>query len=312
MIPAEQVTVRGVAGEVPGATTQLLQRHLVVCTLLCLVSAIFAWDSVRLILNLIPDSDTYTHIPLIPLVSIFLICSERRSIFSDIEYSWPTGITLMAPGAVAIGTAKLNIFHLGPSNQLCLVLFGLVLMWIGAFGFSWGTRAFRAARFPLVFLLFMVPIPEPLLSKSILLLQEGSAKATAVVFGLYGIPFLQDGLVFSLPGIAIRVAEECSGIRSTLALLIMTVLASRIFLKTTWKQVLVCLLVVPLSIAKNGLRIATLSALAVYVNPEYLTGSIHHQFGGMLFFAAAFIPIALLFVLLQKTESPKQTLARRV
>lgn len=62
---------------------------------------------------------------------------------------------------------------------------------------------------------------------------------------------VQEGLVFSLPGVAIRVAEECSGIRSTLALLIMTVLASHMFLKATWKQVFVCLLAVPLSVAKK-------------------------------------------------------------
>jgi exosortase len=184
---------------------------------------------------------------------------------------------------------------------------GLVLMWIGAFALSWGGRALRAGRFPLLFLLFMVPIPEPLLSKSILLLQEGSAKATAGIFYLYGVPFLQNDLVFSLPGIAIRVAEECSGIRSTLALLIMTVVASHMFLKTTWKQVLVCLLVVPLSIMKNGLRIATLSTLASYVDPQFITGPIHHEFGGMVFFAAAFVPLALLFVFLKRTENRRQS-----
>jgi exosortase/archaeosortase family protein len=80
------------------------------------------------------------------------------------------------------------------------------------------------------------------------------------------------------------------------------VLASHLFLKTTWKQALVCLLVIPLSILKNGLRIATLSALAVYVDGSFLTGPIHHKFGGMLFFGAAFIPLVLVFRLLQRTE----------
>ena len=202
------------------------------------------------LLKLVFDNDTYTHIPLIPSVSLFLIYSSRRSIFSEIAYSWRSGIFLMVPGASAIILARLNAFGLAPSNQLCLLMVGIVLMWIGAFGLSWGTHALRSARFPLLFLLFMIPIPEPFLSKAILLLQEGSARATAVIFGVYGIPFLQDDLVFSLPGIAIRVAEECSGIRSTLALLIMTVLAGHFFLRTTWKQVLVCLLVVPLSIAR--------------------------------------------------------------
>jgi exosortase len=129
-----------------------------------------------------------------------------------------------------------------------------------------------------------------------------SAKSTAFLFGLFGIPYLQDGLVFNLPGIAIRVAEECSGIRSTLALLIMTVLASHLFLRSWYKQVLVCLLVIPLSIFKNGIRIATLSALSVYVDPIFLTGPIHHKFGGMIFFGFAFIPLGLLFYWFRRNE----------
>jgi exosortase len=273
--------------------------------LLCFIPIVLTWDLVRLVATLALDNDTYSHIPLIPLVSVYLIYFNRRSIFSNISTSWASGIALMGPGAIAIVAARLNVWHLSSANQLSLIVLGFVIIWIGSFGLVFGTSSFHSALFPLLFLLFMVPIPEPLLSKSIAFLQEESARATAVMFGVLGVPFLQNDLVFTLPGMAIRVAKECSGIRSTLALLIMTVLASHMFLRTTWKQVLVCCLVVPLSIAKNGLRIATLSALAVYVDPQFLTGPIHHEFGGMLFFAAAFVPLALLFVVLQKTESTK-------
>jgi exosortase len=248
------------------------------------------------------QNDTYTHIPLIPLVSIVLIYSERRRIFSNISHGWAAGIALTILGAVLIGIARINVWQLSLANQLSLVLFGFVLLWIGAFLLLFGARAFREARFPLLFLLFTIPIPEPILSWSILQLQEGSAKATAVIFTLLGIPYLQNDLIFSLPGVAIRVAEECSGIRSTLALLIMAVLASHLFLKTTWKQVLLCVLVVPMSIAKNGLRIAALSALSIYVDGGFLHGRLH-EYGGMVFFAAALLPLALLCGYLQKTET---------
>ncbi len=70
------------------------------------------------------------------------------------------------------------------------------------------------------------------------------------------------------------------------------------------EAVLVCLLAVPLSVAKNGLRIATLSALAIYVDPSFLHGRLH-QYGGMFFFAAAFVPLAVIFVLLGKGETRK-------
>ena len=271
------------------------------CLFFCALPLILVWEPMRSVFALALQNDTYTHIPLIPIVSIFLIYTERRSVFSKISYGWGAGSALIVPGLIFIGLARFNMWQLRPANELSLVLSGFVMLWIGVFILFFGPQAFRRARFPLLFLLFTIPIPEPALSWAILQLQEGSAKATAIIFSLLGIPYLQSDLIFSLPGVAIRVAEECSGIRSTLALLIMAVLASHLFLKTTWKQVLLCILVVPMSIAKNGLRIATLSALSIYVDSGFLHGRLH-EYGGMVFFAAALLPLALLCAYLQKTE----------
>jgi exosortase len=280
-------------------------------SVVCILPVLAASNLMRALFSLCFKNDTYTHIPLIPLVSAFLIYTNRNAIFTQRSTEWRPGAALILFGAFLILADRFDALQLRSENQISLVVLGLVVFWIGAFGVFFGFRALWAARFPLLFMLFMVPIPEPVLSKTIYLLQVGSAKAAAGLFGLFGIPYLQNGLIFSLPGVAIRVAEECSGIRSTLALLIMTVLAGHMFLKATWKQVVVYLLAVPLSVAKNGLRIATLSALAIYVDPSFLHGRLH-QYGGMFFFAAAFLPLAGIFVLLQKADRvsrrPRKTL----
>jgi len=271
---------------------------------LCAIPILIAWGAIRQVVSLALTNDTYTHIPLIPVVTGFLIYINRKAIRSRISTRWQPGVLSLAPGFAAVIAARLGTAHLNASQDLSLATLGVVLVWIGAFAAFFGYASFRAARFPLLFLLFTVPIPEPMLSHTIHFLQVWSAQSAAALFSLFGIPYLQNDLVFNLPGVAIRVAEECSGIRSTLALLIMTVLAAHMFLKATWKQVLVCLLAVPLSIAKNGLRIATLSALAIYVNPGFLYGKLH-QYGGMFFFAAAFLPLALLFVILERGDSKR-------
>lgn len=288
-------------GIVSGSSARIGYTAVVGCLALCASPLILIWEPMQSVFALALHNDTYTHIPLIPVVSIFLIYTERQLIFSNTSYSWVTGGPLIILGAVLIGLARFDVWNLRSANELSLVLSGFVLLWIGAFLLFFGVRAFRAARFPLLFLLFTIPIPEPALSWAILELQEGSAKAAAIIFSMLGIPYLQNDLIFSLPGVAIRVAEECSGIRSTLALMIMAVLASHLFLKSTWKQLIVCLLVVPLSIAKNGLRIATLSALSIYVDSGFLHGRLH-EYGGMVFFAAALVPLAILCGYLQKTE----------
>lgn len=270
--------------------------------LICLCPILIAWGAMQQVASLALTNDTFTHVPLIPIVSGFLIYANRQTIAARISGQWQWGLLFLVPGLLAVMAVRFQLVHLAAFNDLSLAALGVVLVWMGAFAICFGWAAFRTARFALLFLIFTVPIPEPLLSKSIHLLQVGSAESTAALFSLFGIPYLQSDLIFSLPGVAIRVAEECSGIRSTLALLIMTVLAAHMFLRTTWKQVLVCLLAIPLSIAKNGLRIATLSALAIYVNPGFLYGKLH-EYGGMFFFAAAFLPLAFLFVFLQRQES---------
>jgi len=270
--------------------------------LVCALPFALAWNSTRLLADLVRSNETFSQIPLIPLVSLFLIYEKRKAIFADISFEWVSGMALLIPGITLVAVAGLNLWHLEATNPVSLFVFALILVWLAAFVLFFGRKAFRVASFPLFFLLFMVPIPEPLLSKIIYLLQAGSSGMAELFFNLAGVPYHRMGFVFDLPGVSIRVAEECSGIRSTLALLITTVLASYIFLSRPWKRLLLCLAVIPIAMFKNGLRIATLSTLSVYVNPAFLYGNFHHR-GGVVFFIIALVPMALLLRMLQKSES---------
>jgi exosortase len=270
--------------------------------LVCLLPFAVAWGSTRLLANLIFENETFSQIPLIPLVATFLIVENRRFVFSNVSSSWTMAVALFVPGAISLIASYMNLWHLTATNPQSLFMFAVVCIWLGAFALFFGGSAFRTALFPLLFLLFMVPIPEPALSKTIYLLQAGSAVFVEAFFALAGIPYRRQQFVFDLPGISIRIAEECSGIRSTLALLITTVLASYIFLKSPGRRLLLCLAVVPIALFKNGLRIATLSILAVYVNPDFLYGNLHQR-GGIVFFIIALIPMALLLKFLQKNEA---------
>jgi hypothetical protein len=62
--------------------------------------------------------------------------------------------------------------------------------------------------------------------------------------------------------------------------------------------------------AKNGLRIAVLSWLAIYVDPQFLLGSIHHQYGGILFFGFGLVAMGLALIALQRTRFQRQRLIR--
>jgi exosortase/archaeosortase family protein len=109
-------------------------------------------------------------------------------------------------------------------------------------------------------------------------------------------------MAFELPGVAIEVAKECSGIRSTLALLITSIMAGYLFLESGWNRIILVLSIFPLTILKNAFRIITLSLLAVYMDKSWLTGSFLHQSGGIFFFLLALAILFPVFLLLRKTE----------
>ena len=82
MIPMEHARTRMEAASGTAASDPLASRHFLGCILLCFVPIVLAWDLMRLVATLVFDNNTYTHIPLIPVISLFLIYSDRRSIFS--------------------------------------------------------------------------------------------------------------------------------------------------------------------------------------------------------------------------------------
>lgn len=156
-----------------------------------------------------------------------------------------------------------NSSPLKPEDSMALAILAVVLLWQASFILCYGTRVLRATVFPWLFLLFMVPLPSLVLEKAIAGLQQGSTDVAHAFFRLAGVPVFREGSVFSLPGITIEVAKECSGIRSSLALFTTSLLAGYLVLRSGWSRLALEAAVLPVLILKNGLRIVTLSLLVV-------------------------------------------------
>jgi len=276
--------------------------------LACLTPVILTWDAARQFLSLMLKDDTYSHIPLIPLVSGFLIYTNRQNILSSTQRFWFPGLLLAVPGILSLGLSESSIWPFSSANRPTFLVCGFVLIWMALFAVFFGRSAFRAARFPLLFLLFAIPIPEPMLSNLIWLLQAGSADAAAAIYKIIGVPFVRDGFVFGLPGVTIRVAEECSGIRSALALFITTMLAAHLWLKSHASRFALWVLVFPVAIVKNGMRIVALSCLAAYVDRSFLYGRLH-RYGGIPFFLLDLIMMGLAFQFVLRREQSLRRVA---
>src|SRR5262244_1280289 len=116
------------------ATHQIRYTDLAILGLLCATPLVLTpWGITRQMLTLVWNNDTYSHIPLIPLVSAVLIYLERREIFTSVSRGWGMGGALLGAGAIALIGARTFSWTTHPTNQLSLTMFGFVLFWIGAF-----------------------------------------------------------------------------------------------------------------------------------------------------------------------------------
>ena len=199
------------------------------------------------------------------------------------------------------GFANWRSAGLADDVQLSVGMLALVLWWIASFVACFGLRVSRTLLFPLVFLFWLVPIPSFVLNKVVEFLQAESAVAARLMFSLTGVPVSQQGFALSIPGVNIEVARECSSIRSSVMLLVASMVLAQVSLRSPWSKALVIAATVPLSVAKNALRIVTLSMLGTRVDPGFLTGRLHHQ-GGIVFFMISLAVLVLLLWILRRAE----------
>ena len=272
--------------------------------LLVILAAVWSWQPLTTVIGRSlnrAEYEHYSHIILLPFLTAYLLYLNRRAILDRVHFGIREGILPVAAGAAAIWLAGAPAVT-EPEGRLSMAMLGLVTLWASGFGLCYGFRALRVAAFPFLLLLFMVPLPPAALTGVIRFLQRGSTDVSELLFVSIGMPIFRDGFFFTLPGLTIQVAEECSGIRSSLALLISGLVMAYLFLRSTWTRAAFVLVIIPLAIVKNAARIVVLSWLAIHVDPSFITGSAVHRNGGIPVFLASLAVLGGLAWLLRRCE----------
>jgi exosortase C (VPDSG-CTERM-specific) len=238
-------------------------------------------------------SDLHSHIILVPFITAYLLFLQRGRSSAAYRASIAGTITM---GGIGIGALAAEIVwraRLSVNDGLALIALAFVSL-VAAGGLQFlGSKWMASRAFPIAFLIFMVPLPDAAVDRLERASMVASADAAGIYFDLTGTPVVRHDTVFELPGIVFRVAQECSGIRSSWVLFISSLLASHLFLRTRWRRVALVAFVIPLGILRNGFRILVIGLLCVHVGPHMIDSVIHHR-GGPLFFALSLIPLFLL------------------
>jgi exosortase C (VPDSG-CTERM-specific) len=250
------------------------------------------------------SSQLHSYILLIPFVSAYLLYIRRDQLRKNYVTDLPLAIISLTGGLfVLVLTYSLHLAGRAPSigDRLTLLTISLLCCLAAGGFFFFGRTWMRAAAFPLAYLAFMIPMPDTMAEALEQASSTASAEMANILFRISGMPFLRAGQIFQLPNITLEVAQECSGIRSSVVLFITSILAANLFLKTTWRRFVLVAIVIPLGILRNGFRIFVIGLLCVHVGPQMIHSLIHRR-GGPLFFVISLVPLLLVLWLLRKGD----------
>jgi exosortase len=262
------------------------------------VIAAFHRDLYALLLLAFSD-ERYTYVLFVPLGSLAM---GRAGGFSrGARWSSPwLGGALLSAGALAY-LASWPLLSADSPYRLSFRILSILVIWLGGVAACCGRAFLVSFRAPLTFLLCGIPLPAWCLDFISWFMQKGSAEATYVLFRLVGVPVFRTGMEFTLPNVVIEVAEECSGIRSGMSLLLVSIVTGYLFLRLTGTRCVFVAAAIPIVIVKNAVRIVCISLLGIYVNPEFFHGTLHRS-GGAAFSMVAIAGMGGLLLALKKIE----------
>lgn len=249
------------------------------------------------------QSDLYSYIVLVPFVSLYLVWIKRDQLEPPgAPLPRFAAAALLAAGAGAAVWSGLLVAATGRTftqDAMALAMYAQALL-IAALGCLFlGRETLRVMAFPLGFLLFLAPFPVRVEQGLEALLQNASSMVAYGIFRLAGTPVFNEGNYFRLPGFSLEVAPECSGIHSTIALFLTSLVAGQVLLRTPWKRSVLALTVLPIALLRNGVRVFVIGELCVHLGPEMIDSYIHRH-GGPVFFALSLVPFSgILFFLLR-------------
>jgi exosortase C (VPDSG-CTERM-specific) len=263
----------------------------------------FAPNLVSLVIHA-EASELHSYIVLVPFISAYLFFVHRHQLPASFAPSLMPGFLLAAAGFAALAVSQFPGPLIGPlsdNDYFTLTTLAFVCLLLAGGFFFFGSAWMAAVAFPAAFLFFTVPMPDAMANALESASQLASAEAASLFFTLSGTSYLRQGTYFQLPNISIRVAQECSGIRSSWILFITSLLASHLFLRAPWRRALLVAFVIPLGILRNGFRILVIGLLCVHYGPNMINSVVHRR-GGPLFFALSLIPLFLLLWWLRRGD----------
>jgi len=246
------------------------------------------------------------HGPLVLGVSLWLIYRQwprmQETAKTTTPSLWGWLVLLFGLLLYIVGRSQdILVFEIGSAIWM---LMAIVLLFIGP-------KALSSQWFPIFFMLFMVPLPGPIVDAVTMPMKMAvSFMADAILF-FAGYPIARTGVVLQIGQYQLLVADACAGLHTLFTLEATGLLYLNLVRHDSWfRNISLAILIVPISFTANVIRVVSLTLITYYFGDEAGQGFLH-GFAGMVLFVSALLLIIGVDSLLQATVRVRRHFKRQ-
>jgi exosortase D (VPLPA-CTERM-specific) len=233
--------------------------------------------------------EEYSHGPMIPVVALYLLWKEQNR-FPQIcnKGAW-SGVVLVLLG--------LTVFLAGELSSLyTLVQYAFLLTFYAILLAFWGWKFVSTLWVPLVYLVFMIPLPVFLYNSLSAELQLISSQIGVYVVRLFDITVYLEGNVIDLGSYKLQVVEACSGLRYLFPLMSFGFLIAYLYKGPVWQKAILFLSTMPITVLMNSFRIGVIGVTVEYWGIEMAEGFLHDFEGWVVFMSCLGVLVVEMWV----------------
>lgn len=227
------------------------------------------------------QSEEQGHGAIILAVLLWLFWDMRHALAQlPVRPSASLGWPVFAFGLILYLTGRMfGISILEFGSQPLVVAGALLLMR--------GKSALRLAWFPILYFVFMIPLPSVVVDAITGSLKQWISVIVEQLLYVAGYPIARTGVILSIGPYQLQVADACSGLHSMFSLAALGTLFMYIMgRKPKLHMAIMLLLILPIAFAANIVRVMALVLITFYLGDEAGQGFLHGAAGMVLMLIA--------------------------
>ena len=235
-------------------------------------------------------SDDNAHGPLVLAIAVWLL--QRK--WAELRPTPRQAGAQRNVGAWLLVAVALLLYVFGRSQQIIQSeAVSLIPLVMGIASLLYGPKVLKEAWFPFFFMLFMVPLPGTFVDPVTLPMKTAVSYLAENLMHAAGYPVARVGVILYVGQYQMLVADACAGLRTLFTLEALGLLyLNLVRYQSVGRNVGLALLIVPISMSANVIRVVVLCLVTFYLGDEAGQGFLHEFAGFVLFFSALALTLA--------------------